>query len=295
MFNSINGFGGYNQVQRQNPDEYAKQYAEQNGLSLEDAKAELKSKYGDPQQQNQSSNIFSFGSLGAGGDVASHNIADIEAELADLESTLVNEESNNSFFNSVTNFFNNGFVQGKANSKITPEINNILDFQNENDLQLAQDFSVVQPNMDGQQMQQPQMPFSQNNMSGQQTQYPQMPFFPNIGGQQMPYPQMPFFPNMSGQQMPYPQMPFFPNISGQQYSQFGIPPQTNIENPVQEEPEPPTEPTAPEKQPPVAGKEEPEEPVKPTAPEKRPPVAGKEEPQEPTKPTRPQKPGYFAL
>ena len=34
--------------QGMNPDDYAAQYASENGLSVEDAKAELKSKYGDP-------------------------------------------------------------------------------------------------------------------------------------------------------------------------------------------------------------------------------------------------------
>ena len=52
MFNLVNGFGGQNQQVRQNPDEYAKQYAEQNGLSFEEAKAELKSKYGDPDRKS---------------------------------------------------------------------------------------------------------------------------------------------------------------------------------------------------------------------------------------------------
>ena len=92
MFNLVNGFGGQNQQVRQNPDEYAKQYAEQNGLSFEEAKAELKSKYGDPQQQNQSSNIFSFGNStnAMNTDYASlqEEIASLRDEIANLEEIL---------------------------------------------------------------------------------------------------------------------------------------------------------------------------------------------------------------
>lgn len=59
--------GNYSSMQmpKQDPDTYAKQYAEKNGLSLEDAKAELKSKFGDPSvgaqipMQPQGQNIFS--------------------------------------------------------------------------------------------------------------------------------------------------------------------------------------------------------------------------------------------
>ena len=93
---SINIFGGYNQQPvRQNPDEYAKQYAEQNGLSVEEAKAELKSKYGDPQQQN----ISSFGSFG-NFNMSNQNttnletqIASLRDEIAALEELLFNKET----------------------------------------------------------------------------------------------------------------------------------------------------------------------------------------------------------
>lgn len=43
---------------RQNPDEYAKTYAEQNGITLAEAKEELKAKYGDPKQNADNASIF---------------------------------------------------------------------------------------------------------------------------------------------------------------------------------------------------------------------------------------------
>ena len=89
MFNLVNGFGGQNQQVRQNPDEYAKQYAEQNGLSVEEAKAELKSKYGDPQQQNQSSNIFSFGNST---NAMNTDYASLQEEIASLRDEIANLE-----------------------------------------------------------------------------------------------------------------------------------------------------------------------------------------------------------
>ncbi len=43
-----------------NPDEYAKIYADQNGLSLEEAKADLKSKYGEPDENASAFNGFNL-------------------------------------------------------------------------------------------------------------------------------------------------------------------------------------------------------------------------------------------
>ena len=89
MMNLVNNFGGQTQQVRQNPDEYAKQYAEQNGISFEEAKAELKSKYGDPQQQNQSSNIFTFGNSG---NIGSTNYSSLQDEIASLRDEIASLE-----------------------------------------------------------------------------------------------------------------------------------------------------------------------------------------------------------
>ena len=56
MINSVNGFGGQNQQVRQNPDEYAKVYAEQNGLSVEEAKAEPVEDVEEPVKEEESGN-----------------------------------------------------------------------------------------------------------------------------------------------------------------------------------------------------------------------------------------------
>ena len=40
-----------------NPDTYAQNYANQKGITLEEAKAELKAKYGDPQKPSKSGNV----------------------------------------------------------------------------------------------------------------------------------------------------------------------------------------------------------------------------------------------
>lgn len=50
-----------------NPDDYAQIYANQNNLSLEDAKAELKSKYGDPTQDGSNAPSI-FNSLSTSAD-----------------------------------------------------------------------------------------------------------------------------------------------------------------------------------------------------------------------------------
>lgn len=47
----LTGDGSKNQQSGINPDAFAQQYANQNGISLEEAKAQLKAKYGDPNRQ----------------------------------------------------------------------------------------------------------------------------------------------------------------------------------------------------------------------------------------------------
>ena len=100
MMNLVNNFGGQNLPVRQNPDEYAKSYAEQNGISVEEAKAELKSKYGDPQQQNKTSGI---------GNVSTQDISSLQEEIAGLEEKLFGEqESGNPILNFLMNILNGG-------------------------------------------------------------------------------------------------------------------------------------------------------------------------------------------
>lgn len=52
MVNGINGFGA-GMPPKMDPDVYARIYAAQNNITVEEAKEELKSKYGAPQQQSQ--------------------------------------------------------------------------------------------------------------------------------------------------------------------------------------------------------------------------------------------------
>lgn len=47
----LTGDGSKNQQSGMNPDAFAQQYANQNGISLEEAKAQLKAKYGAPNRQ----------------------------------------------------------------------------------------------------------------------------------------------------------------------------------------------------------------------------------------------------
>jgi len=51
---SFNNFGSNNRPTEMDPDAYAKKYAEQKGISLEEAKAELKTMYGDPMSKQGS-------------------------------------------------------------------------------------------------------------------------------------------------------------------------------------------------------------------------------------------------
>ena len=130
MMNLVNNLGGQTQQVRQNPDEYAKVYAEQNGLSVEEAKAELKSKYGDPQEQN---GISSIGSLGNYNNYSVEDIQNIQDEIQGLEEKLFGTQENNSFLSSFMNFFNG------VNSQdiINPETGTVTGPQKEGDFQFS--------------------------------------------------------------------------------------------------------------------------------------------------------------
>ncbi len=57
-FNTNNAF-----QMKQNPDDYAKTYADKNGISIEEAREELKAKYGAPKQNMQDVSIFNQASV----------------------------------------------------------------------------------------------------------------------------------------------------------------------------------------------------------------------------------------
>ena len=134
MTNAINSFGGFNQPVRQNPDDYAKLYAEQNGLSVEDAKAELKAKYGDPKAQEEAGSFNSFNSYN--NSYSSQDIATLEEEIKSLEETLFGNQGNtdSSFMQSIMNFFR-GNQSMDSDSLINPETNSKTGPQKEGDPQ----------------------------------------------------------------------------------------------------------------------------------------------------------------
>ena len=165
MINSVNGFGGQTQQVRQNPDEYAKLYAEQNGISVEEAKVELKSKYGDPQEQNGMSGIGSFGNFN---NYSIEDIQNIQDEIAGLEEKLFGEQAStsNSFLNSFMNFFNGGNSSSEQNDMINPETGTVTGPQKEGDPQFHINPSTGEesgPQKEGD-FQSPNMPsFGENN------------------------------------------------------------------------------------------------------------------------------------
>jgi len=93
------------------PDSYAQSYATKNGLSLEAAKEELKSKYGDPTQPDNSS-IFASNETSSENNSVANNIS-----LSDIqEVTTGDTESDTSFMDLIKNLF--GIKDNKESSKI---------------------------------------------------------------------------------------------------------------------------------------------------------------------------------
>lgn len=107
------------------PDSYAKKYAEQNNISVDEAKAQLQAKYGAPEQQ---SSIFSS-------DAAQNNINSI-----DFSELGLNEDDENfslkGMFQQFLDFLKGGESSQNgegANLDINPETNSITGPQKEGD------------------------------------------------------------------------------------------------------------------------------------------------------------------
>ena len=133
MVNSISGFGEQNQQIRQNPDEYARVYAQQNGISFEEAKAELREKYGDPQEQNS---LFPSGSFGNSNNYNVQDISNILEDLQNLEEELSSKQNNNQFLSYIMNFLQgNNYQDSDVNNSINPATGTITGPQKEGDPQ----------------------------------------------------------------------------------------------------------------------------------------------------------------
>jgi len=120
MSMSISGNGNTNNYnyqlppQGQDPDAYAQQYANEHNISLEEAKAELKEKYGDPQAQQGTAPASSTNATGATGEAES---------VSSTGGVSTSDYANTSIF-----------PQSGAND-ITTELDELSDFDNFETLQ----------------------------------------------------------------------------------------------------------------------------------------------------------------
>ena len=234
MFNPIHNQGGYNRPVRQNPDDYAKTYAQQNGLSIEDAKAELKAQYGDP-VKDASGSVFNF-----------NNQSDItNTDFSEIFDSPVPE-------------------QGSIESLITSILDSIMNFLNgnnkNNNLKGAGELEATKRG-DGPQKEGDPQPHLKNNETGYtipvenltkpiRPEKPSTQDIPNIQEE----PSAPEAPSIPVE----PQKPSAPEerpiVEGKEK-----PAEPNA-------PEEPKEPSAPEERPVVEGKVKPEKPQKPSRP-----------------------------
>ena len=258
MFNPIHNQGGYNRPVRQNPDDYAKTYAQQNGLSIEDAKAELKAQYGDP-VKDASGSVFNF-----------NNQSDItNTDFSEIFDSPVPE-------------------QGSIESLITSILDSIMNFLNgnnkNNNLKGAEELEATKRGNGPQKEGDPQ-PHLNNNETGY-----------TIPVENLTKPEKPStqdIPNIQEE----PSAPESPSVPEEPQKPSAPEERPVVEGKVKpEEPSEPEEPSAPEERPVVEGKEKPaepnapEEPKEPSAPEERPVVEGKVKPEKPQKPSRPPRP-----
>lgn len=121
--NEINlntNYSNFNQP-KADPETYAKQYAAENNLSLEEAKNELRAKFGDPkegaqvpnlQQENQAASIFSSNTS----EDSYASISDID--FADFEDTSnISNDNSNNFLKSMLNLFKNNKTSNISNDE----------------------------------------------------------------------------------------------------------------------------------------------------------------------------------
>ncbi len=89
----------FNQV-RQDPDAYAQEYANKNGMTLEEAKAELKSKYGDPKKPEETAGANSsvFGQYGTGFNNNATSQIDAETDISETFNNLKNPDEFAQFY-----------------------------------------------------------------------------------------------------------------------------------------------------------------------------------------------------
>ena len=256
MFSSINNYGGYNRQVRQNPDDYAKTYAQQNGLSIEDAKAELKAQYGDP-VKDASGSVFNFNSQS---DVTNTDFSEIFDSPMPKKGSVENLIT--SILNSIMNFLN-------GNNKT-------------NNLKGAGELEATKIGDGPQKEGDPQLHL--NNNSGAE------------GPQKEGDPQPHLNNNQTGYTIPVEILTKPIEIEKPSGSEELSVPQEPSAPEAPSVPEEPQKPSAPEERPVVEGKEKPEEPSapaepkepeEPSAPEERPVVEGKEKPKKPEKPSRP--------
>ena len=96
--NNSNDYSSYSKTQapKQDQDAYAQQYATQNGISLEEAKIQLKEKFGDPQEGTQlpgidQTSIFSY--QGANTTSATNTTNNLFASMLDIFSNTSNQNT----------------------------------------------------------------------------------------------------------------------------------------------------------------------------------------------------------
>lgn len=230
MFGSINNYGGaYNRPTRQNPDEYAKTYAQQNGLSIEDAKAELKAQYGDP-VKDASGSVFNFNNEPATGNT---NLSDFFDNPVPEENSI--ENLINSILNSIMNFLN-------GNNKT-------------NNIKNAGELETTKMG-DGPQKEGDPQPHLNNNQKTETIESEKVST-PAISGKPIEIKKEP----SATEEQSVPSKPSAPEerpvVEGKEKP---------AEPSVPEEPKEPSEPSAPEERPVVEGKEKPQKPEKPSRP-----------------------------
>ena len=108
------------QVPKQNPNAYAQKYADEKGISLEEAKAELKAKYGDPKQGTKIPNIQNTSS--EDNYVSTENLFDLDDDVTNVTLTDTIKNDSKSLLKYIIDLFkSNNSDETEENKEPDPD------------------------------------------------------------------------------------------------------------------------------------------------------------------------------
>ena len=138
-------FGRPQQIGRPDPEQYAKIYASENGLSVDEARTQLREQFGDPQAMDSS--IFNMSGYGPNNATCPEFTEEDMAELQNLHSLVFGKQGENNGFsliNPETNTVTGPQKEGDPVGNLFSSISSLFGQQNSNNTETMQENAPAQ-------------------------------------------------------------------------------------------------------------------------------------------------------